>query len=105
MKKRSVRCKINFKPFLVADIQKLIDLGMEQRLAFNVKINIFSMSFDLVQCIRESIDLNEVSLTFRRRAESASKVTYARDFDVKFFECFQGSGAPIVHAIRMMPLL
>jgi hypothetical protein len=105
MEKRSIRGQIDLEPLLVADVQQLVDLRMEQRLAFHVKINMFGMPLDLIQRIRESVDFNEVGLTLGRRTEGAGKVTNTRDFDVKFLEFLQCSGAPIVQTIRIMQLL
>jgi hypothetical protein len=96
MEKGAVRGQVDLKPFLMADIKQLVDLGMKQRLALDMKIYMFGMSFDLIQCIREGVDFNEIGLTLRLRTKGASKVTNARDFDVKFLEFLQCSGAPIV---------
>jgi hypothetical protein len=89
MQQRAIGGQVHFEPFLVANVQQLVDLRMEQRFAFHMKINMFSVPLYLIKRIRKGIDFNKIRLTLRRRTEAAGKVAYARYLDVKLLEFLQ----------------
>ncbi len=95
MNQGSVCRQIDLEPFLVANIQQLVDFRVKERLPFDVQINMIGMRFDLVQNIGERIQLDKRRLTAGLRAKAAGQVTDARNLDIYFFKCFQESSNPI----------
>lgn len=89
LNKRSVRRYIDLEPFAMAGIQQLIDFGMEEGFAFDVKINMIRMRFDLIQDVVEGVQLDEISFASRLRTEAAGQIAYACNFDIYLFERFQ----------------
>jgi len=86
---RTVCCDIDLEPLLVAQIEQLIDLRVEQRLPFDMQINVFGVRFDLIQSFRKIIYGNEVGLALRRRAKGTGEIADAGNFDIYFFKDFQ----------------
>ncbi|GJM83882.1 hypothetical protein HMSSN139_63780 [Paenibacillus sp. HMSSN-139] len=84
-KQRPVGRDVDFESFFLTDVEQLVDLGMQQRLALYVKINIVRMRFDIVQDLAEILDFDKLRLTMGRRAETAGQVANAGRFDVKLF--------------------
>ena len=95
MQQRAVRGEVHLEAAFMGQVEQHVDLGMQQGLAFDVKINMVGMRPDLVQRLREIVDGDEALRALGRRAEGAGQVADARDFDIKFFESFHAVVSPV----------
>ena len=71
MQQRSVRRQVHLKPSVMTDVEQLVDLRMQQRLAFDMEIDMVGERLDFVQNMREFVYLYESSFALRRRTERA----------------------------------
>lgn len=85
---RAVRGDVDLKPFFVTDVEQLIDLGVQQRLAFDMEINIVRMRLDVVQNFAKILHLDKLRLAMGRRTEAASQIADAGRFDIELFKFF-----------------
>lgn len=81
---RAVGRDIDLEPFLMAGVQQFINAGMEQRLAFDMKIDMARMRLNLVKNTMERVELDELRFPFGLRTEAAGQITDACNLDIYF---------------------
>ncbi|MNG28565.1 hypothetical protein D3C84_1138440 [compost metagenome] len=89
MNQCSVSRDIDLEPFGMGGIQQVAKLRMQQRLAFDMQVDMIAVRLDLVENGIKGIQLHEVFLPLRGRTEAASQVADTCNLDVHLFKSFQ----------------